>query len=397
MAANELNCPKCGGVVTINEEDDLTTHCPYCDSLIEIPDRFRRPKQMIVTDLLVEMQGSDQTQKQRDRRALTIGLIAAGGILAVIIFAVVISANRSKVDSSGAEVMVSAIPVIEEPTLTSTPNFAYSIKTFGGSGNGEGLFNNPKYIDADGLGNIYVADYDNGRIQRFTTDEGYQDGWSVSESGELIYGMAVNYDGMVFVAVGRNLKKYDGSSGQFISSIEAYGGGEFGDLTTTIDGDLLAVWYEGRNGVYNSDDPGHREDLVMFDRDLNVMNTKPAFISSITNDAQINILLTVDGNGTIYANSNSTIFVFDKNGTFVDRFTPSEDAPGSFRWVDDIAVDGQGRIYVLESYTIHVFDSNFAFIDDIPLSNSVTAMAIDAQNNIWALSSDQVQELQLRP
>jgi DNA-binding beta-propeller fold protein YncE len=207
--------------------------------------------------------------------------------------------------------------------------------------------------------------------------------------------MAASYTGFVYVSVGNYINKYDGQNGQLLASIQANGEEEYGDLATTIDGNLVAVWYEGRWGIITSLE-GHREDLVMFDPDLNIMTSKQAFISALTGDLQSEVHLTVDGNGTIYAESNSTIFVFDKNGNFIDRFTPSEGTLGSFSWVNDIAVDGQGRIYVVESYTIHVFDSNFSFIDDIPLEINVFAIAIDAQNYIWALSSDQVQELQLR-
>lgn len=398
MSANEFNCPKCGGVVSIGADDDLTTHCPYCNSLIEIPEKFCRNPRAVISSIMDEFKEIGTTQVQSSRKtAIVIVSIVVLFLVGLFVFIGILSSRNSAEPVNENSFLEVAVETTEPATITPTLAFAYSVKTFGGSGNGEGLFNNPRYIDADGLGNIYVADYDNGRIQRFDSDGVYQDGWSASDTGELIYGMAVNYDGMVFVAVGKNLKKYNGPSGQFISSFEAYGGGEYGDLTTTIDGDLLAVWYEGRNGFYDSDDPGHRVDLVMFDRDLNVMYTKQAFIRLLTNKAQTEVLITVDGNGTIYAESDSTIFAFDKNLNFIDRFTPSDDAPGSFKWVDDIAVDGQGRVYVLESYTIHVYDSNFAFIDDIPLLINITAMAIDTQNNIWALSSDQVQELQMRP
>lgn len=397
MTAHEFNCPKCGGVVTISPDDEITIHCPYCNSLIEIPEQFRHNPQETVAQLLDQLQVIDSSQGKKSRKSAILAVSILGVVL-IGVFTLIAIASSKK--STGQENSLSMVEVtaetVEPPTITPTLNFAYAVLPFGGSGNGEGLFNNPRYIDADGLGNIYVADYDNGRVQRFNTNGDYQNGWSASDSGEIIHGMAASYTGNVFVAVGNYLNKYDGTSGQLISSITAYGGGEYGDLTTTIDGNLLAVWYEGRNGMYMSGDPGHREDLVMFDPDLNILSTKEAFVSSLTGDAQIEILLAVDGNGTIYAYSRPTIFMFDKGLNFADRFTPSEGAPGAFSWVSDIAVDGQGRIYVLESYTIHVFDSNFGFIDDIPLEKNANAFAIDAQNNIWVLSSDQVQKYQLR-
>jgi DNA-binding beta-propeller fold protein YncE len=397
MAANEFNCPKCGGIITIKEDDDLTTHCPYCDSLIEVPEKLRREKPdktMVV--LLNGLEEIDQTQTPTRRRGIAILIaIVSVLVLGVVLFFVFSAANRDAGGVIGGEPLATTLPPTEAPTVTPTPNFAFQINIFGSSGIGEGMFNNPHYIDADGLGNVYVADYDNGRIQRFNTDGKYVGSWSVTSNGDIIHGMAASYTGFVYVSVGNYINKYDGQNGQLLASIQANGEEEYGDLATTIDGNLVAVWYEGRWGIITSLE-GHREDLVMFDPDLNIMTSKQAFISALTGDLQSEVHLTVDGNGTIYAESNSTIFVFDKNGNFIDRFTPSEGTLGSFSWVNDIAVDGQGRIYVVESYTIHVFDSNFSFIDDIPLEINVFAIAIDAQNYIWALSSDQVQELQLR-
>jgi len=397
MTAHEFNCPKCGGVVTISPDDEISIHCPYCNSLIEIPEQFRNNPQEVVEHLLDQLQVIDNSQAKTSRKAAIL-VVSILGVVLIGVFTLIAIASSKK--SIGQENSLSLVEVtaetVEPPTITPTLNFAYAVLPFGGSGNGEGLFNNPRYIDADGLGNIYVADYDNGRIQRFNTNGDYQNGWSASDSGEIIHGMAVSYTGFVYVSVGSFIKKFDGQSGQFITSIQANGEEEYGDLATTIDGNLVAVWYEGRWGVYDSADPGHRVDMVMFDPDLNIMSTNEAFISSLIDDTPNDILLAVDGTGTIYAYNRPTIFMFDKGMNFTDRFTPSEGAPGAFSWVSDIAVDGQGRVYVLESYTIHVFDSNFGFIDDIPLEKNANAFAIDAQNNIWVLSSDQVQKYQLR-
>ena len=130
--------------------------------------------------------------------------------------------------------------------------------------------------------------------------------------------------------------------------------------------------------------------------DGRLVHEYPSFISSMTESPQYDVQLAVEGNGMIYAVSESYISVFNKDGEYIDRFPPSSGQTDISLWVDDIAVDGQGRIYVLESYTIHVLNPQYEFLDNIPVDESLNGLVIDGQNHIWGLSSSQVIELQLR-
>ena len=400
MTANELNCPKCGGVVKIKPEDDLTTHCPYCDSLIEIPEKFRKQTNNIVSELIVEMSTfdpvQDQVQDQPRRRRLA-ALIAIGVIVFFggITWAIIAVTHPAISESAAPGSNETVLAATELPTMTATPNFAYSVNSFGESGIGEGFLNNPQNIAVDGSGNIYVADYDNGRVQRFSSDGEYQASWSVSDEDVHIYGIAATYTGNVFVSTGSEIRKYFGPTGELIAVIPTINGGEYADLATTVDGNLLAVWFEGRWGLITSLE-GHSESLYMFDADGNLLQEYPSFISGMTDSIQSDIQLAVDGNGMVYATSDSYIYVFNGQGEYLDRFRPGKGEDESFSWVDDIQVDGQGRIYILESYTIHVISPEYVFIDDIPLEESLNAFTIDGQNHIWGLSDGKVIELILR-
>jgi streptogramin lyase/DNA-directed RNA polymerase subunit RPC12/RpoP len=396
MTANELNCPKCGGTIKIDSDADLTTHCPYCNSLVEIPERMRNHSNKEVLELLNKLgqEGQKTALSYRSKVAL---FIAIGGItfIAVLTWAIITAVKGSSSTSAAISEDIAASPTLDAPTLTPTPNFAFVISSFGQSGIGEGYFNNPRQIAVDGSGNIYVADYDNGRVQRFSTDGTYLSSWSVSEDDVHIQGVASTYDGYVFVSYGDEIKKFYGPSGEWITTIANPKGGDYGDLAVTIDGNLVVVWYESRWGLITSIE-GHGESLCVFDKDGNPIQEYPSFISGMTESPQYDILLAVDGNGMIYAVSESKIFVFNKNGEFVDRFLPGNGQEDYSPWVNDIAVDGQGRIYVLESYTIHVLSPQYQFLDNIPVEDSLNVIAIDAQNNIWGLSSTQVFELHLR-
>jgi len=199
----------------------------------------------------------------------------------------------------------------------------------------------------------------------------------------------------VFVSLGSEIRKYFGPTGELLAVIPTKNGGEYGDLAVTIDGNLMAVWYEGRWGLITSLE-GHSESLYVFDPDGTLLQEYPSLISGMTDSIQFDIQLAVDGNGMVYAASESFIYVFNDQGMYLDRFPLGKGDGESFAWVDDIQVDGQGRIYILESYTIHVISPEYVFIDDIPVEESLNALVIDGQNHIWGLSSTQVSELQLR-
>jgi streptogramin lyase len=396
MTANELNCPKCGGTIKIDQDADLTTHCPYCNSLVEIPERLRTHSNKEVLELLTELSVNEQKETPDNRKKVLLFTVIGVVVFTVMLsLAIIYAAKRATSQPYAVGEDTTASPTLEAPTLTPTPNFAFVVNSFGQSGIGEGLFNNPRNITMDGTGNIYVADYDNGRVQRFSTDGTYLSSWSVSEDDVHIQGLASSYDGYVFVSFGNEIKKYYGPSGEWITTISNPNGGDYGDLAVTIDGNLYAVWYEGRWGIITSLE-GHRESLCYFDGDGNPINEYSSFVSGMTDSPQLDILLAVDGNGMIYAVSDSNIYVFNKDGEFVDRFPPSSGQSNNSVWVDDIEVDGQGRIYILESYTIHVLSPQYQFLDNIPVNDSLNAITIDTQNHIWGLSSSQVFEFQLR-
>ena len=52
------------------------------------------------------------------------------------------------------------------------------------SGSDEGQFDGPGDVAVDSSGDLYVADYGNGRIQKFTSDGKFITTWGSSGSGE---------------------------------------------------------------------------------------------------------------------------------------------------------------------------------------------------------------------
>jgi len=100
------------------------------------------------------------------------------------------------------------------------------------SGNGDGQFNNPNGVAVDS-GDVYVADSDNHRIQKFDSSGTFLTKWGISGNGDGEFsvprGVAVD-SGDVYVADSNNnrIQKFD-SSGTFLTKwgISGAGDGEF--------------------------------------------------------------------------------------------------------------------------------------------------------------------------
>jgi outer membrane protein assembly factor BamB len=73
--------------------------------------------------------------------------------------------------------------------LTEISPFGRVEKTIGSRGNGKGQFDDPSVIAFDSQGDLYVADYDNSRVECLDPDGNYL--WS-REIGDKAYGLAVD-------------------------------------------------------------------------------------------------------------------------------------------------------------------------------------------------------------
>ncbi len=309
-----------------------------------------------------------------------------------------LSGNRDATQTVIALARITAVPLntpTPVPTLTPTPGFAQAEMSFGEAGIGQGMFNDARYIAVDGNGSIYVADYEGGRIQRFDTSGRYQSQWRMGDSNTYIAGMTANHAGDVYVAHDDVIDRFDGKAGKQLSRLQSPNGGEFGDLYATADGRLAAMWYEGRFGLITSLE-GHRDDLVIFDAEDNIIRTIPSFISGQTDSLALDTYLAVDGAGTIFALSDSVIFKFSPEGKYINRLNGSGNEPGQYGVPSAFAVDGQGRLYFCDGNTIHVYSPEWRYLDSFPTGVNVDMLAIDEQGVLWGVSRDKVTKFVLR-
>lgn len=218
--------------------------------------------------------------------------------------------------------------------LTTGWHASPSVETGQWSGNGDGEFNYPYSVAADSSGNIYVADYSNHRVQKFTgsgvllgwwgkgssttgwhaAPTGETGGYDGSGEGEFWYPIAVAVDalGNVYVADGDNqrVQKFDGS-GNFL--------GWWGKGSATT----------GWHGTGSLETPG----------------------STGSGDGEFNYPygIAVDASGNVYVSdcSNDRIQKFTSSGVFLGwwgkgNLTTGWHAPGSLEY--GVSGNGDGEL-----------------------------------------------------
>jgi hypothetical protein len=214
----------------------------------------------------------------------------------------------------------------------------------GGHGSGKGQFDNPHGLAVDTAGNIFVADTDNGRIEKFSPNGTFI---TSIQQFEAPNGIAIDRAGNIYVAeIGsKHRVRKLGPDGTFIAewapglygprkiaigpddSIYVVDSGRTRIVKFIPDGQVLASW-----GSDGSDDGQFRG------------------LTSVGVDATNNKVYVADG-------INSRIQVFDSNGKFLTRWLIPE--WGQTHGYEDVAIDSDaGRLYASSAHinTILVFD-----------------------------------------
>jgi hypothetical protein len=287
------------------------------------------------------------------------------------------------------------------------------ILKWGSSGEGNGQFANPRGVAVDSSGNVYVADENNNRIQKFTSSGTFMDKWGAnggngswgSGNGEfnMPWGVAVDSSGNVYVADSSNhrIQKL-ASSGTFLTRWGANGGdgssgngnGEFRYPTGVVvdssgnvyvadinnnriqkldsAGTFLTRW--GTNGGDGSSGNGNGEfdgpcgvavdslgNVYVADTANNrIQKFDGTTWSSFASSGQFYgpCGVAVDSSGNVYVadTNNNRIQKFTSAGTFLARWghNGGDGNPGrgngEFRYPTGVAVDSSGNVYVADTY-----------------------------------------------
>ena len=224
------------------------------------------------------------------------------------------------------------------------------LRTTGEPGTGQGQFDRPTGMTTDRAGNLYVADYMNGRVQVFDskgnfvrqigskgTDPGqlqFPITLEMSKNGQHLYvGQLLALD--VFTLDGQFVKHitFDSSNAGFVAGI----------ATDPATGNIfVATAFEIE--VYSPDFGQYIKTFGEYGQGNGQFNNT------------CDILFDHQGRLLVADRANHRVQVFDANGTFLTAFGTEGEESGQFKNPCGLSIDGSGFIYVSDYHRVQVFD-----------------------------------------
>lgn len=249
------------------------------------------------------------------------------------------------------------------------------VTQWGQQGSKDGEFNALEALAVDSQGNIYVADTENHRVQKFDANGKLLRKWGSQGANNEQFaspgGIAIDPENNVYVAdtFNHRIQKFD-ATGKFL--------GKWGtpcDLQSgkgCIDPDGPGPLKPG-DGQFNLpigialDKDGNLYVTDAFNHRVQKFNPVGKFLGSFgvpgSGDGQFNIAtgIVIDKDGNLYVsdNKNDRVQKFDSHGKFLGKFGGPGAADTQMRRPYHLAVDSSNRIYVTDQghNRIQVFDA----------------------------------------
>jgi DNA-binding beta-propeller fold protein YncE len=220
---------------------------------------------------------------------------------------------------------------------------------WGSNGTGPGQFESPFGAAVDSSNNVYVVDDGNNRVEKFDSNGNYLTQWGSAGSGngqlEYPHGIAVDTSNNVYVADSYNnrVEKF-GSNGNYLTQWGSAGSGN---------GQFNYSWgiaVDSSNNVYVSDDGNSR--IEKFDSNGNYL-TQWGSAGGGNGQFESPLGVAVDSSNNIYVidyGSNNRVEKFESNGNYLTQWGASGSGNGQFESPLGVAVDSSGNfIYVADS------------------------------------------------
>lgn len=371
-----FECPKCGAPISYepNAFNSSPVKCAYCQSQLALPSQGQPARIISQIDINVSPAVTASARKWiwfLILLPIVIVVIVLGGVFGAL-----------------APLMKSVGPSGGSPGGSkggSGNGFATIVKTFGSEGIGAGMMTDARSIAVDGKGNIYVGEYQGGRVQVFDSNGNFITQWMVDRKMPL-RGLAADRKGTVYVVQHGTITRYEGETGKSLGDIQYSEGGGFDDIRVTPDGGLLCAWYRGS------------DDIVRFDSQGNVTRTIRAAVSTVADRSELDTRVAIDGLGNIYALGTfaEAVFKFSPEGKFLNRFGGSGDQPGQFRAAHSIAVDGKGRVFVGDIHGIQAFDSDGRYLTSFKVDGPAFGMILTDKNELLVAARNKVLKYALK-
>lgn len=402
-----FHCPTCGAGLPIPET--ATIKCTYCGSSVVVPaelrPRAREVEENPPVPVVIQFSPSaaeEDSPRQKSRAGLIIGCVVLVVVLSVLVTGVLAAAGIFATTRTVSEVIDTVSTIEFQPTsliptiivqLTdlpiSTPVPANNpVLQFGSEGTGPGQFQDARHIAVDADGNIFVADYDTGRLQKFDPTGKFLQLINVENNQNnyaFIMDMAVDYAGHLYVVRVPDILSYNTADLSKSQSIP----GRFPEINYRF----LAI--DPANQLYAVSDGVQFTDLIKMDSTGAVQWTVQGAIFNLDQRANPSVDdVAADGLGTSYLvnDIDARVYKFDAGGKFIDRFGVKGDAPGELDNPSRIVVDPQGRLAISDLDGIDFFTTEGVFLDGMPWDYSyggIRGFAFDFDGRLYVITTNQ--------
>ena len=391
-----LECPSCGASLALPDAD--TFQCDYCGKLIVVPAELRPPKprpeslnpggRTIHPDKQAThstISNSGQLKRLRSIVILVAVGIAVSSILMGVLFLLFIPTSVSYSTSEPSEIEIRTTPL---PTMV---QFARLAMVFGNEGDQPGQFDDARHIAVDEQGNIFVADYTSGRINKFDPQGNFLQLIQVQppdgNTDVYTYAIATDGSGHLYVASNGNILKYSTASGDLLSTIpdqwpELY----YDSVLVGPDGNLYAT-----NGMAGADD------VIILNPKGDLLAHWTDIIDTVNHDdPSLELVTGVSHSGMVYILSpfGYKVYGYNPDGTFNFSFGEEGEHAGQLSLSTGmLAVTQQDYLVISEAYRVDLYDQEGTYlgktfsIDYQVAGGSMYGMTMDAHGDLYYISS----------
>jgi hypothetical protein len=276
------------------------------------------------------------------------------GIISLVLIFVAIAVFMSAIEEGGFlhKFWLMKNPKSEMPLLLS----------FGESGTGVGYLSQPDLICADKDGNIYISEFQSGRIQQFDNQGKFIQLWNIGDGKVMIRALEVDLNGILYAAVDRTILRIDTTSSSFLDPFPNPTDFFFEDFRVLPDGSIAAL-VDGDN-------------LVRFNNDGSTRWIVEEAISSMADENDTGGLLTIDDKNNLYLAGRfiEAVFVYSHEGRFLNRIGSEGQDDGQFTGLTAITIDPQGRVMINDWGWLEIFQPDGRWLKKIHLPLQTSGM-----------------------
>jgi streptogramin lyase len=385
-----FRCPTCGASLEV--VDAPSVKCKYCGNSVPVPPELRPQKPLQPQVVIQQVDFSSPQYAEATKASRSVGCIITVVVLVITLGAVgyglfASQSAMTSMQSALQEVQVQIPEVSGVPSVKPTPGFAQIVQEFGTQGNGPGQLDDARYVAIDSAGNLWTADYQDGRVQQFDSSGKFMQLIQVppdKNDNNLIEGLAADLKGNLYVARGGDILKYSISDGSLVKTFPGkFPNTRYQALAVDVQNNLYAIHSTASDNSVIKLNPDGKQ-LARWDDIVTKVNKK---------DAAMDLGIAVDGLGNIYIASSfgNQVYSYDSQGKFIDRFGQEGNEPGQLSFPKDIAADGQKHLYVHHSGGIDQFDTSGRFIGKLPVDytkGSPRTVLVDREGFVYTVTSN---------